>query len=943
MLELKNVVKTYKTKSGEVNALNGVSLTFPETGLIFIVGKSGCGKTTFLNAIGGLDGIDGGEIELFGKPFSSFTQAEYNDYRNTFVGFIFQEYNLLPEFTVEKNIQMAMELQGGSCDKDELEEMLNKVEITGLKNRKPNELSGGQRQRVAIARALIKKPRIIMADEPTGALDSNTGIQVLELLKKLSKERLIIIVSHEQDFAETYADRIIRFVDGNVAEDITFNESPMAVNVCEKGDTLLVKEGADLSEEDKNVVAKAIKTRQKLEIISNLTYRQKETTDEKKINKKVKKVELQRSKMKFKSSFMLGLKSLGVKPLRLVFTILLSVMAFAVFGLFDTVATFTTKGVVDNLVATTDSLSLYGNYVLDKQYGDSYPIKLSTQKINEFSNELDTKVKGVYHFYDNVKGAIDAEMSIFELFGTNQPSGKNYYTKSFTGFVEFGLDEIDSNGQFKDFNYKLVAGEYPELSFTSEQDLQASMKKIAISTYMADSIKHFLNNNNLDGERINIYPDLLGKRISVEDEIYTIVGVIDCGKIDSKYGVLKDDITLDLTLKTLADDFKKVINAGAERCMFVADGTLEQHNLLTKTKTTIYYGGSANWYARVDNKRHEGHKYLYSSNGFDGQNLMLFNATSVDTPVTLADDQTLIHISNLKTLYSEEYFALDNNERVKFTNYLSQMYSQENSPSYKLLCLKEIVRLLNIDTNGREIELSKSEQNTGKIVSKRVKVVGIYIDIDQRESSSVVFRFMMNDNLMNYYKVCTDQGDYSRILINAKGNGKVAKAVTDYMLSEEGFSLVWYQNSALNTIKANEPVIRQGADLFLYVAIALAVFSMVMLFNYIATSIVNKRQSIGVLRGLGAGGKDILSMFLIESLIISLINAVFAVGLGALGCVFVNMYIAEVMFINIPFAIFGFRQAIIIVALSLVTAVVSSAMPIYKISKEKPVDLIRRP
>jgi ABC-type lipoprotein export system ATPase subunit len=214
MLQLQNVTKIYKTKAGDVKALNGISLTFPDSGLVFITGKSGCGKTTLLNVIGGLDGIDSGEICVQDKKFSSFSATEYDSYRNTFIGFIFQEYNLLPEFTVEKNIKIAMELQGQKTDDEEFEKLLKDVEIDEFRDRNPSELSGGQRQRVAIARALVKHPRIIMADEPTGALDSDTGEQVLETLKKLSKKTLVIVVSHDKEFAEKYADRIIHLVDG---------------------------------------------------------------------------------------------------------------------------------------------------------------------------------------------------------------------------------------------------------------------------------------------------------------------------------------------------------------------------------------------------------------------------------------------------------------------------------------------------------------------------------------------------------------------------------------------------------------------------------------------------------------------------------------------------------------------------------------------------------
>jgi ABC-type lipoprotein export system ATPase subunit len=135
MLELKNVKKFYKTKSGEVAALNGVSLTFPSSGMVFISGKSGCGKTTLLNVVGGIDGIDEGEISLLGKSFESFSQGDYDDYRNTFIGFIFQEYNLLSEFTVEKNIEIAMELQGRKSNREEVDALLKEMEIEGLRNK----------------------------------------------------------------------------------------------------------------------------------------------------------------------------------------------------------------------------------------------------------------------------------------------------------------------------------------------------------------------------------------------------------------------------------------------------------------------------------------------------------------------------------------------------------------------------------------------------------------------------------------------------------------------------------------------------------------------------------------------------------------------------------------------------------------------------------------
>ena len=226
MLETRELCKIYKPKKGvPVTALNKISLKFPEKGMVFLLGKSGSGKSTLLNLLGGLDKYDDGEIIIKGVSSKDFKQEYFDSYRNTYVGFIFQEYNILDEFTVGANIALALQLQGKKPADEEINNILKQVDLDGYGNRKPNELSGGQKQRVAIARALVKNPEIIMADEPTGALDSNTGRQVFDTLKKLSKDKLVIIVSHDREFSELYADRIIELSDGNVISDVEVENS----------------------------------------------------------------------------------------------------------------------------------------------------------------------------------------------------------------------------------------------------------------------------------------------------------------------------------------------------------------------------------------------------------------------------------------------------------------------------------------------------------------------------------------------------------------------------------------------------------------------------------------------------------------------------------------------------------------------------------------------
>ena len=224
MLEIKNLSRYYypNGKNGEVvKALNGVNLSFPEAGFVSILGKSGSGKTTLLNMIGGMDSPDGGEVRIDGKRLADFKNKDYDEYRNFDIGFIFQDYNLLREYTVLDNVRLAVRLQ--ERDKEKIEtraaEALEKVGLLGFENRKINQLSGGQQQRVVIARAIAKNSRVILCDEPTGNLDSKTSLEIMAILKDVSNDRLVLLVTHDHELALEFSGRIIKLKDGEVAED----------------------------------------------------------------------------------------------------------------------------------------------------------------------------------------------------------------------------------------------------------------------------------------------------------------------------------------------------------------------------------------------------------------------------------------------------------------------------------------------------------------------------------------------------------------------------------------------------------------------------------------------------------------------------------------------------------------------------------------------------
>ncbi len=221
MLQLKEIVKNYEMGDSKVEALKGVSINFRKNEFVSVLGQSGCGKTTLLNIIGGLDGYSSGDLIINGKSTKKFKDSDWDTYRNHSIGFVFQSYNLIPHQSVLSNVELALTLSGVSPSerKRRATAALQKVGLGDQLKKKPNQMSGGQMQRVAIARALVNEPDILLADEPTGALDSETSVQIMELLKEISKDRLIIMVTHNPDLAEAYSTRIIRLLDGRVVDD----------------------------------------------------------------------------------------------------------------------------------------------------------------------------------------------------------------------------------------------------------------------------------------------------------------------------------------------------------------------------------------------------------------------------------------------------------------------------------------------------------------------------------------------------------------------------------------------------------------------------------------------------------------------------------------------------------------------------------------------------
>lgn len=392
--EIHNVSKVYNPKKqAKVNALSNVSLTFGDRGLVFIVGKSGSGKSTLLNILGGLDSCTSGEIIIDGKSTNDFTELDFNRYRNYYVGFVFQEFNLLEKLTVGENLKLALELQGKTATNAEINNALNNVGLTGYAPRKATELSGGQRQRVALARALVKSTKIILADEPTGSLDSNTSEELFNLLKDISKKQLVIIVSHDAESAERYGDRIIRFSDGKVTDDIIKNKQNLSS----------IKNNPDQSIINND-------NQQLLPVTTNNCNRFDINTQNKKTS------------LKFSRIFKMGLGIIATHPIRMLITVFLFFITLAFLGVGITASSMSKNDIMYNLISNNNLINILS--------------------VNDVNGENLDSIKNKFPQYDYYEiydtDTFNVEFNHF----TEINKGDNFHTTNISGATNISEDEL---------------------------------------------------------------------------------------------------------------------------------------------------------------------------------------------------------------------------------------------------------------------------------------------------------------------------------------------------------------------------------------------------------------------------------------------------------------------------------------------------------------------
>lgn len=843
MIELKNISKTYKSKkSKNTKALDNVSITFAEKGMTFILGKSGSGKSTLLNILGGLDKYDTGDMLILGKSSKDFTQADFDSYRNTYVGFIFQEFNILEDYDVYQNIVLALQLQQKEINKEKIDELLDKLELTELKKRKVNELSGGQKQRVAIARALIKEPKIILADEPTGNLDSKTGSQVMELLKEISKEKLVVMVSHDEDYANTYADRIIEIKDGKIEKDT------------------------------KEVQAK--ETREN-------TY------------KTIK------SHLPFKDSFKLGIGSLKHKKLKLLFTIILIIITLGFLSCVDTLSSHDFNTAHSKYLSEKNEqfIQVINQYIYKDEYGsiEMVPISVESKDKTIIKEKIKTTGYEVYEY--NAKDLyIGTSNNLLHIKNTNTSGMYSYEDDSKNELVV--VDDIS----------KILKETLTGRNATSANE-------IVISNYVANLIiengieVHEKIIKNEFEESNYFYPKSYEEILNAEYNYYLgnekikIVGIIN-------YDLTNTD-------QNYISNVLSKIYVGSE--FINARKNVEYQGLKNSISTSVIIENIN------DKEIEDGFSYEYGLKLLDHE-IEYFNGTSWVKTNSLNENEAILTIEQL-TASDEDYYT-------NLQNYVSKYNDYEEA---KKRFIANYVKEKNIIGKNITLKLFYGYSYDGGLFKEYndIKVVGVYINDNTGDdiyyySNSNYFSL----NLLGNYK--QKQVELSSILYpmtekkDFKEATKLFPVDSEYAIKTTYSSVMYVEHNFMKTIQ----------KLAFYVGLVFLAFTTFLIANFMFTSISYRKKEIGVLRALGSRNRDIVKIFLWEALTLSIISGTIASVLLVVVSNFMNTFIkSQISMLTTPFIV-SIRQFIVIYLLVFTVTIISSILPIIKISRMKPIDAI---
>ncbi|MDR0975695.1 MAG: ATP-binding cassette domain-containing protein [Christensenellaceae bacterium] len=999
MLSVKNVSKTYRPKKGQaVKALQNVSVDFEDRGLVFVLGKSGSGKSTMLNVIGGLDSFDAGEIIIKGKSSKDFSGSDFDAYRNTFLGFIFQEYNILNDFNLEQNIELALQLQGRKRDDAAISKLLADVDLDGLQRRKVNELSGGQKQRIAIARALIKNPEIILADEPTGALDSATGIAIFDTLKELAKDKLVICVSHDREFAEEYGDRIIVMKDGKVLEDVKKthaapkNISENVKNVNDKA--VLIKRGKEITDAEVKKIAEQIKAadgeviitidkKDSAEVRKTLRFDKDGNSEAfspvKNTDLKIKEyngrdLKLIKSHFSLGKAFKMGASATRKHPIRLIMTVLLASVSLVLFGVSATIGGYNRHQSMYDSITQAGNPTMFLTSDYNYKFAQSNGIEESS---NGYGNSLHAFTEKEY---ENLK-KLNPNIKMLPIIAQPNPSGYEAFTNNVFQFAK-SINDYNAayymatkpNGKVvatdenkADFGLTLLAGEFPDTD-----------AEVAITDYQYDMFTivgyKIVDSNGMEGEKTQ--PDditsasvMVGKTLRINGKIYTISGVVNTGYKTSDYKQLRDYAT---------GEAKSDGNGGMADYMLqnairvMQQGSLSNALFFTQAgaDTVPVESSYSNYYCMNINgsSAHLDESYVVKTLPVDDADTITYRtgesqASASGVVLGASGFSGALNIAGITSYWSSQNVYCPSQY-----NYQTSSYEYDS-----LIFFGEEYEFSDYDASTLAAELNEQLQEWFDEIDKvriypqsyngsynklpEIKVIGITLDVNKiAELAYTTPSFVNsygNQNSGAWYLPSeaafnaltpaeAEKGTINSIAVKLTGDKKTDIAFLKSIIvpNPETAYYAGLKNQFSSIFDEFNGMIDELAKIFMYIAIAFAVFAALMMMNFIASSIVYKRREIGILRALGAKKSDVFSIFFSEALIICMINFVIAIVGTFTAVFFINKGTKAALGMPIQLLSFGFLQIIMVFGLALLVAWLGSLLPVWKIARKKPIDAI---
>lgn len=935
MLELKSITKDYILSDTKVNALKGISVDFREHEFVAILGPSGCGKTTLLNIVGGLDSYTDGDLVIDGISTKEFKSRDWDTYRNQRIGFVFQNYNLIPHLSVLSNVELALTISGvGRKDKRRMSlEALEKVGLSEQVNKRPLQMSGGQMQRVAIARAIVNNPDIILADEPTGALDSQTSVQVMDILKEISKDRLVIVVTHNPELAQKYATRTITLLDGEVTSDSNpVSEEELkalkekATNPDMTAESTAVCEaditdgtGAQVNFDETADVVKCEKTN------DGAVSADANATD-----KKIKRYK-KKSSMSFFTSLALSAKNLVTKKLRTALTVFAGSIGIIGIAL---------------VLSISNGFSLYMDD-LEKTTLSSFPITISDIAISYDMNEAaETGLgSGTFPSSDTVK--------------PYDPSGTA------------GL-EISSNILTDEyFNYiKKMEEDHPDWAASVAYERKVSMHLIAKNENTSDPYILVDNESNemtgsfwqelLADDFVNGYYDVLAGRYPQNE--FELVLIVDSNNR------IKTD-----TLKALGYSVTAVSSAQGEAVeykdidftKFIGNSSGEGAKEFKLVLNDEYYAKNGDYFTELAKSSYES---VFNS---DGDRLKIVGILRIKQ-----DSDLSFFGSGIGYLPSLTEYVLNSSVNSEIVTAQTGSYADMLSPtsdefSFNFDSLDKLLIMSNLKIS--QVALMLAQPKVGILTDEQAMSIAsnpdasfadIFNAVKTNEGSTEGAINRLSDYLFENFgieksmllqMVCPDYVERmqqigavttpSSISIypsTYENKQKIIKYLDAYNEGRTEMEQIHYTDLA-STITDN---MSEMINIVSYVLIAFAAISLVVSSIMIAIityiSVLERTKEIGVLRSLGARKIDISNVFNAETFIIGGASGIFGVCVAALLNLPINAIINNLvggMVGNL--AKLAPLHGILLVVLSIALNVIAGLIPAFIASKKDPVEALR--